>query len=268
MRKIKDLDIKEYHKHDSISKSRLDLVDQSLLHFLEPPEFKKDYLDFGSALHCLVLEPHLYDDTYKKQPDKIKVRRGKVWDELVEEHPKTHFLKQDMYDNVQRARDNIFKHSIAKAIFTGGESEVSYFADFEINGHKIDVRCRADKFNLGSGIDFKTAASAHPDAFRRSVTNYRYNVQAAFYSDIMEKVEGVPLDGFIFVAVESKPPFAIGVYSMDQESLDCGRTDYEENLQTIIDYRNNPVEVSGYTNNRIDVIGCTDWYFHKRIKGI
>ena len=68
---IKKLSNSEYHRRCSVSKSHLDKVNQSPLHFwhhyLDPdrpePERTKAMI-LGSAFHTKILEPHLFDKEY------------------------------------------------------------------------------------------------------------------------------------------------------------------------------------------------------------
>ena len=78
---IKKLSNSEYHRRCSVSKSHLDKVNQSPLHFwhhyLDPdrpePERTKAMI-LGSAFHTKILEPHLFDKEYYVEPDNAPKR--------------------------------------------------------------------------------------------------------------------------------------------------------------------------------------------------
>jgi hypothetical protein len=48
---------------------------------------------------------------------------------------------------------------------------------------------------------------------------YGYWMQAAHYIAIARKM-GLPIERFIFIAVESSPPHAVALYELDAQSLD------------------------------------------------
>jgi hypothetical protein len=71
--------------------------------------------------------------------------------------------------------------------------------------------------------DVKTAASAHPDAFSRSVAHYGYHQQAAWYLDGVAAVTGERRPRFYFIVVEKTPPFLVAVHQLDAEAIEWGR---------------------------------------------
>ena len=273
--KIKDLSIEDYHSHPAISKSRLDQINKSILHYKEPPNYSTSSLEFGSALHDLVLQPDLFEKEYILQPFEIKIRRGKDWEAFQAENETKTILKQSDWERLHSIRDRIMNHPLCKRMLIGGEAEESYFTkygnitDSEPSLSNIELRCRTDYINKGIIFDLKTTVSAHPDSFRNSITKYRYNVQAAFYMDILNAVDKEnDYDSFVFIAVETNPPYAIGVYSLNEEAIDWGRADYIEDLKKLALYLENPYEPTGYTDLGINTIGCNDYYYYKKMKGV
>lgn len=74
-------------------------------------------------------------------------------------------------------------------------------------------------------VDYKSAVSADPTAFARSVAAYGYHDQGAFYTDA---VTALGLDhgiepAFVIVAQEKEPPYLVSVHPLDGEALDWGR---------------------------------------------
>ena len=88
------------------------------------------------------------------------------------------------------------------------------------------VRCRA-RFDWltpeGLVLDLKTTQNASAAAFAKAVATFRYHVQHAWYLDGYHQATGdLPL-GFIFIAVEKTPPYAVALYELDGEAADYGR---------------------------------------------
>jgi exodeoxyribonuclease VIII len=86
----------------------------------------------------------------------------------------------------------------------------------------VECKCRPDWLTSNLIVDLKTTEDASPRGFQRSVANYRYHVQAAWYLDGIEAVTGTRPDQFIFICVEKKPPYAVGVYAADAEMIQIG----------------------------------------------
>lgn len=261
--KIKSLSIDLYHADRGISKSKLDKIEKSMAYFLHEETLEKDYFNIGSALHDSILLPDEFERKYIIMPDTIKIRRGKEWDKFSEENKDKTILRADDYQSILSMRNKIINHPIAKNIFVNGEPEHSYFSTMNVDGMEIPVRCRPDYVSKNCIVDIKTTVSAKPDDFSRSLFKYRYHVQASFYMDIINKVENLNIENFIFVAIEKEPPYAVGVYLIDVESIDLGRKKYLENLKTYAEHLKNPREYFGYTDNKIQVIGCPNYAFYE-----
>lgn len=66
-------------------------------------------------------------------------------------------------------------------------------------------------------IDFKTTEDASPDACRRSVESYGYDLQMAHYRDTWKAATGEDRD-FLFIFQEKNPPYEIGVVRLLAEA--------------------------------------------------
>jgi exodeoxyribonuclease VIII len=81
-------------------------------------------------------------------------------------------------------------------------------------------------------VDLKTCVDASPAGFAKSIVNWRYQVQAAFYSDGWEAATGQKVHAFVFAAVEKEWPYAAAAYMLTDEDLTQGRLAYRRNLRT------------------------------------
>ena len=86
-------------------------------------------------------------------------------------------------------------------------------------------------------VDLKTTEDASPRGFQRSVAQYAYHQQAAWYLHGLEQASGICPAQFVFVAVEKKPPYAVGVYAADAEMIKAGWEAAERNLERIAECR-------------------------------
>ena len=118
-------------------------------------------------------------------------------------------------------------------LLQGGKPEVSVFWQDEDTGE--ECRCRPDYWNDGYNIivDLKTTQDASPTGFAKSIANYRYHVQAAFYMQGVYAATGKYPERFVFIAIEKEAPFAVGVYEIDADALALGRELYQRDLRTL-----------------------------------
>ena len=66
-------------------------------------------------------------------------------------------------------------------------------------------------------IDLKTAVTAAPQRFSRSLVDYGYALQAAWYQDGYEALTGERLP-FVHVVVEKEPPHLVAMYQVDADA--------------------------------------------------
>lgn len=213
---IKQMTNAEYHAHPAVSNSLITKIGRS-------PAHAKAYLDgfkettpamaFGSAFHACVLEPEVFDEDYAVfEGDKRKKDDKARFEEMVASG-KT-IITADDFDTITAMAVSIRNHDVARGLLANGMAEQSVFwTDKETD---TECKCRPDWWDGNTLIDLKTTDDASPAGFARSVVNYGYHTQSAFYQ------AGTGADRFIFIAVEKKPPYAIGVYVLDDIALEEG----------------------------------------------
>ncbi|MDE2724425.1 MAG: PD-(D/E)XK nuclease-like domain-containing protein [Gemmatimonadota bacterium] len=142
---------------------------------------------------------------------------------------------------VEGMADSILRHPRASELVANVETEVmlNWKYKLDLDGEQIPVICKGllDALVPGMGdrpltiMDIKTAADGSPDAFMRSVAVYNYHIQAAFYRDGLFAQTGDRDIEFVFVVVESAPPYAVGVYLLEPLAIDQGRREYVKALK-------------------------------------
>lgn len=220
----------EYHARPEISKSDLDLMAQSPLHY-KNKEFKEQTPNMllGSIVHKLVLEPMDFDNEFAVAP--VVDKRTKIGKETLEKFISTlgnkTAVEADIFDVARDMANEVLTMRQTALFLKNGKAEQSYFS--QIDG--VKVKCRPDFYNedLGLIVDLKTTAGASAKDFSSSVAKFNYHVQAAFYTDILKSL-GLRANKFLFIAVESKAPHYVGFYTLDDEALELGRTTYKKLL--------------------------------------
>jgi len=244
----------DYHAHESISKSGLDLIARSPAHYrfrqsMEPTRA----MEIGTAIHTAILEPARFDSEYVLLKD-VKDRRASEYKQAVATHGTERVLVSTEADNVIGMRESVFSNTQAKKWLNDkGTAELSIFAIDPVT--KVTVRIRPDFLNQDNVIlDLKKTQDARPDVFSRTILNYRYHVQVAFYMDVFKWATGEDAAGFRIVTVEEKLPHAVMVYRLDDTAIAEGRRLYREALNTYADclasdewpfYESGPDEIIG-----------------------
>jgi hypothetical protein len=82
-------------------------------------------------------------------------------------------------------------------------------------------------------VDIKTTRDHTPRAFGRSIAEYGYLPQAAFYSDAVEALIGRK-PTFYFIAAKNESNWGTAVYRLDEEQLERGRQTYQDRLLDVL----------------------------------
>jgi len=227
---IRNMPNDEYHAHNSISKSGLDLVARSPAHYrYQEKREPSRAMVIGSAIHAAILEPEVFASKYMLLRD-VKDRRASEYKQAVAVYGEEFVLTGKESDYVAGMQESVrTSRSIMTLLEKDGDAELSVFTKDPVTG--VEVRCRFDWLTkCGIPLDLKKTQDARPDAFGRSVYNYRYHVQEAFYRDVWKWETGDSIDRMRFAAIEERMPHATMVYKLDDEALNEGRRLYREAL--------------------------------------
>ncbi len=229
---------KEYHSGEGVSKSDLDLLHICPAKYRyrkdNPDEHETPALLFGSMVHKLILEFDEFEKEFAVAPEGDKrTKAGKqAFDDFMATVGDRKVVSLADYEEGCRIRDAVMTNPKAKQLLTGGDTETSYYWNDERTG--VKCKCRPDKVNMGYIIDLKTTNDASREGFARSLFNYRYHVQAAWYLKGYEAATGIKPAGFIFVAVEKEAPYATAIYIVNDVTVDIGMSEAATDLDTYV----------------------------------
>jgi hypothetical protein len=223
-----------YHAHPAISKSGLDLIARSPAHFkYAPPREETRTMLIGSATHAAILEPALYAKSYLPVRD-ADDRSSSAWKAAKKaavgaEYELLTGPESERIDAMSTAVRRT--PGIAELLASPGRAEVSIFTTDPITG--LAVRIRIDWLVLETlrALDLKTTQDLRNDKFARSVIDYRYHVQQAFYSDAFFWETGERLR-FDFGVIESAAPHVSKMLSLPDDVVEYGRMLYRRDLET------------------------------------
>ena len=248
-----------YHADTShVSNSQIAKILRSPAHYwqtyLSPSRLQFDSQAFkvGRAFHVMVSEPHRFHDQYLVANQKFdrRTRDGKVAFEVFLGAANGRvILPADIeytetgkpsgllsYEQIVRMRDAVMSHPIAGKLMRAGEAEsIITWLDSETG-----VACKSMRDWVTPGgviLDFKSTDDASPSGFRKSVFQYGYDRQAAFYMDGHRTATGTPGKGFVFVAVEKSPPYLCEAYILSDDVIDAAREKYRAGLRLLKECR-------------------------------
>lgn len=191
------------------------------------PRRPKPELDLGHAAHRLVLGvgaeleriPH---EEWRSKEAKAAVAEARAAGYIP--------LKPADWSRVHHMAEALAAHSVASRLLAGTAPEVSAFRRHETGTW---LRSRFDAVGTDYLVDYKTARSADPEAFRRDAANLGYHVQSAFYAAMSTALEGLPDDpDFYFVVQEKEPPFLVSVVELSPTFLAIGHAAVEYAIDT------------------------------------
>lgn len=226
---------KDYHSAAGISNSGLTDVARSPAHyFFKVKKGATPAMRMGTAIHTALLEPDKFKEDYLHLKE-VKDRRSSGYKEAAKNHDPEFILTAPEGDKVAGMQEQIKNQPYASKLLTAeGYREVSIFTEDPETG--VLVRIRADILTLkGQIIDVKKTQDSRMEAFGKSIFNYRYHVQAAFYSDVYEWASGKKSAAFGFLAVEEEIPHGCQLYALDDQSMSLGRDLYRQALNRYAD---------------------------------
>lgn len=228
----------DYHaQRESISKSGLDLIRKAPAIYQwrrDNPSLPTPAMRMGTLVHTAILEPDTLMGGLMVAP-KIDRRTsaGKAeWEAFLIASEGKELVTVEELDQLMGIRDAVWAHpTIAQALRMLSEVESSVFWTDDDLG--VACRCRPDGImSNGVILDIKTTKDASPDAFAKSIANYRYHVQAAYYGDGYKAGFGEAPKKFAFIAIETEPPYLCAMYVASEAMVLRGRSDYRQDLLT------------------------------------
>lgn len=135
-------------------------------------------------------------------------------------------ISKELETQAREMSASVLAHPLASKLLASGNPEVSIY--WKDKKHNLDCKARLDFINHnGIIVDLKTTSDASPEGFAKSIANFGYYRQEPFYRTAFAKAFEYEPKGFLFVAVEKKPPYAVAVYDLDQDAISKGCNEIE-----------------------------------------
>lgn len=258
----KELSQVDYRKIEALSSSDIrTLLTNPYLFSIKYEKQATETMKLGSAIHSLLIEPDNFNRDFLVMPElNLRTKEGRETKAKLElENKDKTILSNDLYIQATNCA-NVIKESEFNNFFKNGYGERSYFG--EIDG--VKCKCRPDYIVNDRGrafiVDLKTTGfgGANPNEFSRKVANMGYYIQAAFYLELIEDIKN-----FFFLVIETEPPYMIGLYDLDNVSLDYGREQIKKaiNVYKNIDNIKN-VYVDKISNETLQTLTLPNYVFY------
>lgn len=226
-----------YQKWPAVNQSSLKLLKQTPARarwVMENPSDPSDEVVIGNAAHCLILEPDDFNLRYLKNIEgdgrrtDIKFARAEIR-ETAEKYGLT-VLSHDDFFLVHSWAEAVLKTDKASQLLRESTKELS--AIWLDSATKQTCKARLDAWAEQSGvvIDVKTCADASPAAFARSIWNFGYHNQAAFYRTALRAL-GFSPEHHVFICIEKSAPYCVAVYRLDDAIINAGELENQELLR-------------------------------------
>ena len=237
-----NMSFEDYCKINAINNSGLKTFHLTAAHYKEEKEHPRPSTQpfrVGQAIHCLATEPELFDSQFIQSKHlTFQSNEAKAWKEAAHEAGLVVLsIKADNpdvspceWDFVHRSADALRTHPIASILINGVAERTIVWVDKGTSSHKGTgklCKARIDVSNEDHDmlVDIKSAEDASLSGFSRAVHSYGYFRQNAWYMDgaQAEDIQLNVLNGFTFVVVEKRPPWAVACYKLEPEWIRVGR---------------------------------------------
>jgi hypothetical protein len=232
-RVVQDMPEDEYHRVDALGSSLLrELIQGSPRHVIERirnPKPANESQVLGSALHCAILQPHLFPDKFAVWPggDRRRKEVKDAYEQFMQNHASKEILSSEQGKQVEGMVVEIMAHAGARALLQRCIGrELSLF-----HNDVVPTKARLDAYGHGIVLDIKTTRGrASENGFKHSIAQWSYGIQAAAYQRVLNALN-IPCNHFVFVVVESEYPHCVGVYELEDEVIDLYSPKVERALQ-------------------------------------
>ena len=253
---------KEYRSREGISSSELKQIMKSPLHYKhwkENPQEDTPALLFGRACHKYVLETYDFYNEFAVAPicDRRTKEGKEIWNKFVAESDGKDVITQEQFEQIDAMRNSAYATPFVSKLLSG-DKELSFWGKDEETG--LITKCRPDCLTEFNGenilIDYKTCSDAENMKFCRDSIKFGYDLQLAYYRDILRQNTGKDYM-VVIIAQEKNPPYATNVFQLSENYLSNGELLYKEMLKV---YKNclDTDNWYGYMRNGISILGEPD----------
>jgi len=246
--------------------SRLKKMAESASHYLDSITHDSEpgpAMILGTLVHAMVLEPerpiHVFTET---------ATRGVKFRSFEAAHGGELVATQAEYDKAQAVAESVLSDPHALSVLRTPGAIIEKRLDWTMGGRACHGT--PDLWTPGSVlVDLKTAATVSPRKWLGkwgTIRSMGYAAQLAWYTDAIKACGYEPPTERFIVAVETRRPYPVVVYRLDESEIEAGRAAYRawfEDLRVCEESDHWP----GYTQRIVDVFADDEDEMPKLIFG-
>lgn len=254
---------REYRNANGVSSTDLKKIAKSPAHYRywkDHPQEDTPSLLFGRAAHKYMLEKERFFEEFAIAP--LVDRRTKAgkeeWALFEADNRDKDIISPDDFERILEMHEELYSTPFVEKLLSG-KKELSFFCEDEKTGFVMKCRpdCLTEVGEVNVLIDYKTTDDADSDSFMKQAIKLMYDLQTAYYADVLHKNTGKEYT-VVFIAQEKKPPYCVNILEANKYFIRSGRDMY----RTMLD-RYAECELTGnwygYTNGQINSLGLPIW---------
>ncbi len=253
----------DYHGFLGLSQSQLKNGKRSMnsyffRKYLEAEDRKTKDMNLGDFLHKTILEPHLLDnfitddeiflEILDARPEVKNVRSTTEYKNWLKLQSDKTIITKEQKKNAEYMLESVYSHPLSKELLQGLKEKVALVYDEESG---LFRRCKFDLLFPGgydAVLDVKKCQNIDKLNFSRSVFDWEYYFQVYEYPKMASIKFDRNIKDFIFLAIESNPPFECAYYKASDDMKAAGKFVTEKILGNIISsYEKKKFEIENKT---------------------
>ena len=188
-------------------------------------------LTFGSLIHTAVLEPDALPLRYHPVALTALNPNHKSYQAAEIQAAGREIVRRDDYEEALRIRDGVLHNAVARDMLGAGcRIEQSFYWTDDETGLLCRGRADGVRDDFRVLFDLKSCIDATWIGFAKSIEEYKYYWQDAWYRGGWERAAGWAPDAFIFLAVEKERPYLTAAYEIDPKDMEDGRDETRRQL--------------------------------------
>jgi exodeoxyribonuclease VIII len=220
---LERFDAEAYHANRThLSKSMISLIGDCPLRFkwaYDGGRTKEtDLMRIGTAAHMYAFEFDQFVNNYHViHVDRRPPSNGPAWAKISKAAAGRTVLKASEVAEIESLAHALKANPRARVLLEGNCYSESTFAwqTGAYPSQAVRLKCRPDvlRYDESVVIDLKTTTDASPEAFFKNAHDKWYDLSVAITAEGFKAVTGRDLEDYIFLVVETKPPYICEAYS-------------------------------------------------------
>jgi hypothetical protein len=226
-----------YRAYDAINASLLKSVLSHSYWKAKIPLKPSAAMQLGTHIHCAVLEPEVFANTYTRLSDDINLRTNAGKAEKAEAEKNGGVaLRGDEYDMIVGIAEQMQTYPEIRQYFNEDTIyEVSM--TFEMDEYPgLEFKSQIDLYDPRSGVLLDLKTTADITRAERQFFDLHYALQLRFYQRAL-KANGYNADTVKVLFVEANPPHQPALFHLTESLLDVGESEICQAMARLLDER-------------------------------